>query len=1097
MPSKRTFTSMVDAGGLDVPARGRKRFQFDIRSARQAAEQGVEVQGLRLLSVAPGEEDGSFDCVIAHSEGKHVATLTFLVSEASEYPSDHTFFCSSQEDLPGYVSRVIGTIHEDGSATIQKTLMRLLEKLAKGMATSEKNSQTDDDVEDEDLEDDKNDAGAYDVDDDMGMLGAQPGSSKFDKYLLQRHFNEIVAYEYYPGIIPFGASDFALSVSLPAKSLADTISPRALMAWDKQLLSRAQHLTLLVSELRGVYPFVEHDATFTHSAHFHGVAPQFRVGLTSDYKPTQADVSEAIRKFGLKEEFNAQPPSVPIKKSDFNDDDWLEYDDQAIEDSEAAKEESVGAAEEQVAGFRSFSLSSSLESLLNGHFLRILQLRVQYKLGWAAAEALCWEVEKTQQPVGDIMRLRGEHIRREDAVDVLLSQSYILPADPLLEREPAEPINIPLVAFSYLMRRLTLCTRYCLVCHQPLQEDLGALKPYVCSSRLCTYQYYSLNRGPSLEYEICANPGAVDLLVSLAYIALAEAANDAPLPVGMGLRVPCRSAPAAKMGSDGLFDFDKLSHDNMRIATIQLIDQLPPITDIKKHLEQPRKAGRAKPRLQDIDKSVPEAAWSVLRWCVASCTAHLEELQSEEEQVKNMGPEWKQFRDSVGAPDAEAKHRRAIMQAQAESTRAREYPSLYAFHGSPTKNWHSIIRHGLWFKHIANGRSEGNGVYLASNGMISSGYCGVLTQSCWRSSVSRIASCVALTEVVNLPSKFVYNKEHFVVDKTDWIICRYLMVMGWGDGSPNVGTAAPAAMLNYFQMLDRGPQEAPEQDADDSIPYVKMDPTYSPMMGVQRIRIPEPMHALEKILAARREEFIPVNYDEDDLAIFNAVPPIQATHHAGEVGVVSIESDWQHDREWVLKAIEHIAPPPTESSIQATAALQRELKALLQEQKTAKSLKELGWYIPTDLIGDNLYQWIVELHSFDKDLPIAKEMDQRGVNSLVFEIRFPAGFPHAPPFFRILKPRFLPFSQGGGGHVTLGGAMCLDLLTADGWLLGYSISAVLLQVKLAISSLDPKPAHLAPNWDTPYGMQEAMEGFKRAANFHGWKIPQDFDRIAL
>ena len=64
-----------------------------------------------------------------------------------------------------------------------------------------------------------------------------------------------------------------------------------------------------------------------------------------------------------------------------------------------------------------------------------------------------------------------------------------------------------------------------------------------------------------------------------------------------------------------------------------------------------------------------------------------------------------------------------------------------------------------------------------------------------------------------------------------------------------------------------------------------------------------------------------------------------------------------------------------------------------------------------------------------------------GINSLVFEIRFPSGFPHAPPFFRILKPRFLGFSQvsdcaifcgraipddfhprcqGGGGHVTLG-----------------------------------------------------------------------------
>ena len=38
-----------------------------------------------------------------------------------------------------------------------------------------------------------------------------------------------------------------------------------------------------------------------------------------------------------------------------------------------------------------------------------------------------------------------------------LSQSYQLTPDPLLERDAAEPINILLVAFSYLMRRLTVC----------------------------------------------------------------------------------------------------------------------------------------------------------------------------------------------------------------------------------------------------------------------------------------------------------------------------------------------------------------------------------------------------------------------------------------------------------------------------------------------------------------------------------------------------------------------------------------------------------------------------------------------------------------
>jgi len=167
----------------------------------------------------------------------------------------------------------------------------------------------------------------------------------------------------------------------------------------------------------------------------------------------------------------------------------------------------------------------------------------------------------------------------------------------------------------------------------------------------------------------------------------------------------------------------------------------------------------------------------------------------------------------------------------------------------------------------------------------------------------------------------------------------------------------------------------------------------------------------------------------------------------------------------------------------------------LREQDHAKSLSELGWYMPPEFIGDNLFQWIVELHSFEKDLPIAKDLKARKINSLVFEIRFPPTYPHSPPFFRIIKPRLLPFIQGGGGHVTGGGSMCMDLLTADGWLPSYSISAVLLQIKLAISNLEPRPARLSNQFDVPYGTREALEGFKRAAATHGWKVPQGTEAL--
>lgn len=54
MPLKRTSnsTAVMDTVNSEAPARGRKRFLYDIRSASQAAEQGVEVQGLRLLSTS-------------------------------------------------------------------------------------------------------------------------------------------------------------------------------------------------------------------------------------------------------------------------------------------------------------------------------------------------------------------------------------------------------------------------------------------------------------------------------------------------------------------------------------------------------------------------------------------------------------------------------------------------------------------------------------------------------------------------------------------------------------------------------------------------------------------------------------------------------------------------------------------------------------------------------------------------------------------------------------------------------------------------------------------------------------------------------------
>jgi ubiquitin-conjugating enzyme E2 Q len=133
------------------------------------------------------------------------------------------------------------------------------------------------------------------------------------------------------------------------------------------------------------------------------------------------------------------------------------------------------------------------------------------------------------------------------------------------------------------------------VCHKKIDTDFEALKPYVCNSGLCAYQYYSLNFGPSLEvsnlycstsqwlfyrvnqYDICKNTEMVDLLVSLAYSAAAGGALDEPLPRGLSLKVPNLNPTTGELTDNSLRDFDTLDITEMRLVIKYLIDALPPV----------------------------------------------------------------------------------------------------------------------------------------------------------------------------------------------------------------------------------------------------------------------------------------------------------------------------------------------------------------------------------------------------------------------------------------------------------------------------------------------------------------------------------------
>ncbi|KAI0795943.1 hypothetical protein C8Q75DRAFT_846922 [Abortiporus biennis] len=1058
--------------GSGIPLRGRKRFQADLNAVKISVNNGFEVDGIYLITIEEGEDEGAVVCEIADATG-HLVTLTVTVSDTSEYPKDHSFFAYAQdEDPPADIEHVTETIADSLPCSIEEIMRKMLDTIAKKIAARKAKSRqiiVEQESDEEMYEDEDEDYEAYEPE-DFGLSSVE--KNELEIQYLQRDFNEIVAAEYRPGLIRLGGDEVVLSVSIPVVALARDIAPRALQAWDSRFLSRSQYLTLLISGVRSSYPVINSDGTLKGATRL-----QFRLGLTKDYKPSKEYVLDLIRNFGLKEQQAEQTPNPVFTRPAYTDYDEDEDDMEEVWQEEVEPEPEF-IDDDHPSRFK-FSLSSSLESLMQDRFLGALQLRLKYGFGWAGAEYLLSESERLQRRPEDIINDLLRNIQQADEDELVIARNQFVPPDPLAHREQKDHLNLPLLAFSYMLRRLSLCYRFCLICYNRLSADFEVLKPYVCSNKLCSYQYYNFNRGTSLEYEICSRPTTVDLLVSLAYCAAADGALDDPLPIGLGLMVPAPYAATPAIGGP-LVEFDSLDKPSMCKSITEMLNTLPAITDMKKHLEKKTKFGTAKPKLADLDPKILPAAWLLLRWCVASCTAHLEELTDENDRVRNIDRQWRQFRFSVGAPDAEAKFAAAQMQAQTENSNARKYPHLYAFHGSATKNWHSIIRHGLWYKTVAHGRAYGDGVYFAKDGSVSmSGYAHA-SASRWRGTQLHAGACVALAQIVNLPAKFRSKNPYFVVPQTEWILCRYLLVNCVSEDYDN--TAQPTA---------------------EDVPYVTLDPAHPLTLNTKSIKIPEPSYKLTKLLEARQQEYIEENFDEDDRKVFEGndwrlTSEAQSSNQSQpQPDQPFIEKDpWIHNPAWVEECVSHILPPPVDHMPMATNALQRELKAMLKEQESARSLKELGWYMPPEFIGDNLFQWIVELHSFEDQLPIAKDLKKQKCNSLVFEIRFPPNFPHSPPFFRILKPRFLPFIQGGGGHVTGGGSMCMDLLTSDGWLPSYSIPAILLQIRLAISNLEPRPARLAINWQIPYSMMEAIEGYKRAANTHGWRIPPELDRLA-
>ncbi|KAF2130475.1 hypothetical protein P153DRAFT_218850 [Dothidotthia symphoricarpi CBS 119687] len=579
-------------------------------------------------------------------------------------------------------------------------------------------------------------------------------------------------------------------------------------------------------------------------------------------------------------------------------------------------------------------------------------------------------------------------------------------------------------------------------------------------------------------------------------------------------------------------NFDDLLEQQKRQAIIILLDILPPVKEMKDYLLRKTQS----PLSAWVDR-LPSAALGVLRWIIASNRACILQTDHEEETASNRKSDgrlygmsgWAQFRFAMGAPD---KERRFIQAVRQTSDRLHlKYPTLFAWHGSPFQNWHSIIREGLHFNDTLHGRAFGNGVYHSLDLNTSIGYSQATPVECvWSMSELKMPHALALNEVVNAPLEFVSKTPHLVVAQLDWIQTRYLFVKSNGNYATTV-TAPTATETKPLEVLEQDPALTPRGASANQLVI--------PIRAVANSRQSKPenttSHKRRKALGNSQYDRIPINTDDDDGAsvatleedrmiffndddedgdgdffksqVLDPLPtPNSITGDKGKSRIGSMVSNGLSKLMGSKKALTDYVPGtldystlpmlqhPAWATTSATKCLMKDFKSLIHVQNTTPA-HELGWHIDQDKM-ENMYQWIVELHSFDPVLPLAKEMKQRNIKSVVLELRFGKDYPMSPPFVRVIRPRFLGFQAGGGGHVTAGGAMCMQLLTNDGWTAVSSIESVLLQVRVAISSTDPKPARLEPGGRIDYGVGEAVEAYMRACAVHGWTVPAGFKEMA-
>ncbi|XP_055309806.1 ubiquitin-conjugating enzyme E2 Q2 [Sitodiplosis mosellana] len=178
-------------------------------------------------------------------------------------------------------------------------------------------------------------------------------------------------------------------------------------------------------------------------------------------------------------------------------------------------------------------------------------------------------------------------------------------------------------------------------------------------------------------------------------------------------------------------------------------------------------------------------------------------------------------------------------------------------------------------------------------------------------------------------------------------------------------------------------------------------------------------------------------------------------------------------------------------SVQATDRLMKELRDIYRSESFKSNMYSI------ELVNDSIYEWNIRLRSVDPDSPLYNDLvqlkEKEGKDSILLNIMFKETYPFEPPFVRVVYPII------SGGYVLLGGAICMELLTKQGWSSAYTVEAVIMQIA---ATLVKGKARILFGSQTKvlsqgqYSLARAQQSFKSLVQIHeknGWFTPPKED----